>query len=126
MEPTLHPGGVYVLDRGYYRSHPLVRGDVVVLRVDGENLIKRIYALPGDQLTLLRYDDGSGSRILEPGEAPRLLQLQARGKLAGSRVGSLTIPPGYCYVLGDNSSVSLDSRDFGPVPIDNIVGRALL
>jgi type IV secretory pathway protease TraF len=39
---------------------------------------------------------------------------------------SLTLPPEECYVLGDNSNVSVDSRDFGPVPIDAILGRALL
>ena len=40
MEPTLRPGAVSLLDRSYYRTHPVSRGDVVVLRREDETLIK--------------------------------------------------------------------------------------
>src|SRR5690242_15446433 len=69
MEPTLRPGGPYVLDRGYYRSHAQHRGDIVELRKAGQTYIKRVYALPGDRLSLLKADDGSGDQILQPREA---------------------------------------------------------
>src|SRR5262249_1075104 len=126
MEPTLRPGAVYVLDRGYYRSHALEKGDVVVLKHDGVTYIKRVYALPGEHLWLLRDDNGTEDDILNEREAKQLRKLQLEGNLSGRRVLSLIVPPEEVFVLGDNSTVSVDSRDFGPVPIDSILGRALL
>src|SRR5713226_7515684 len=99
MEPTLRPGAVSVLDRSYYRFHPLSRGEIVVLRLGGETLIKRVYALPGDRVTLLRYDDDTGNELVTPPEADHLRRLQAAGFLPDGRVLSLTIPPGHCFVL---------------------------
>ena len=126
MEPALLPGAVYVLDRGYYRSHALQKGDVVVLKHDGVTYIKRVYALPGAHLSLLRDESGSEDELLNNREAECLRERQIEGKLGGRRVLSLIVPPEECFVLGDNSTVSVDSRDFGPVPIDAILGRALL
>lgn len=126
MEPALQPGALYVLDRGYYRSHPLEKGDVVVLKHDGVTYIKRVFALPGDRLWLLRDDSGSEDDILTQHEAECLRRCQLEGKLAGRRVLSMIVPPEECFVVGDNSNVSIDSREFGPVPIDSILGRALL
>ena len=125
MEPTLRPGTVSVLDRSYYRFHPLGRGEIVVLRLRGETLIKRVYALPGEQLTLLRYDDDNGNELLTPPEAAHLRRLQAAGFLPDSRVVSVTVPANHCFVLGDNGPVSVDSRDWGPVPMSAILGRAI-
>jgi phage repressor protein C with HTH and peptisase S24 domain len=64
MEPTLRSGALSVLDRSYYRSHPLRRDDIVVFRLGGETYIKRVYALPGERLALLRYDDEIGTELL--------------------------------------------------------------
>jgi signal peptidase I len=125
MEPTLRTGSLSLLDRSYYHFHPLSRGDIVVLRLRGETLIKRVYALPGERLTLLRHDDDTGNELLTPAEATHLRRLQAAGRLPDSRVLSLTIPPGHCFVLGDNGPVSVDSRVWGPVPISAILGHAL-
>jgi signal peptidase I len=125
MEPTLRPGALSLLDRSYYQSHPLSRGDIVVLRVRGETLIKRVYALPGERLTLLRFDDDIGNQLLTPAEAAHLLRLRAARSLPDSRVLSLMVPPDHCFVLGDNGAVSVDSRDWGPVPMSAILGRAI-
>jgi signal peptidase I len=126
MEPTLRPGELYVLDRGYYRTHPLIRGDVVVLRHNGETLIKRVCGLPGDRLRLVRYMDGSGCDLLSSVVADQLRRSQSVGRLIDARMFSLTVPPGHCFVVGDNTQVSYDSREFGPVPISDIIGRAIL
>jgi signal peptidase I len=79
MEPTLRPGPLSLLDRSYYHFHPLSRGDIVVLRLRGETLINRAYALPGERLTLLRYDDDNGNELLTPPEADHLCRPQAAG-----------------------------------------------
>lgn len=126
MEPALHSGEVRLLERGYYRSHPLARGDVVVLRLGRETLVKRVYALPGDQFWLLHSTEEAPSELLGPVEAVRLRRAASAGVLVGGHVVLRTIPPGYCYVLGDNAAVSMDSRDFGPVPQSAIVGRVVM
>jgi signal peptidase I len=126
MEPTLRPGTVSLLNRSYYRFHAMSRGDIVVLRVRGEIVIKRVHALPGDRVTLLQYDDGAGNELLTPSRAALLRGLQASGLLKHGRVVSLTVPPDHCFVLGDNSLASVDSREWGPVPVSAILGRALL
>lgn len=90
MEPTLHDGQVVLVGKGSLLFGPIQRGDIVVFHYDGENLIKRVAALPGDVTP-----DG---RRLEPG----------------------TI-----YVLGDNAPVSDDSRQFGPVPVETVIGKLL-
>lgn len=46
------------------------------------------------------------------------------GDIAVKRCGEIN-PPNYFYALGDNSSHSYDSRSYGPVPIDNIVGKVI-
>src|SRR3954447_3586238 len=123
MEPTLRSGALSVLDRSYYRSHPLCRDDIVVFRLGGETYIKRVYALPGERQDLLRYNDDVGNELLDPAAAARLRRLRAAGQLPDCRVVSLTIPRGHCFVLGDNSPLSIDSRTFGPIPISAILGR---
>jgi signal peptidase I len=125
MEPTLRPGALSLLDRSYYYFHPLCRGEIVVLRLRGETVIKRVYALPGDRLTLLRYDDDTGNELVTPPEAAHLRRLHAAGLLPHGQVVSLTIPPGHCFVLGDNGPVSVDSRNWGPVPMSAVLGRAI-
>ena len=79
MTPTLRSGGCYLLDTGYYRHHRLQRGDIVVFRHRGETCTKRIYALPGQHLLLLRYDDGVGNEIVEPWQEPALHRLEQSG-----------------------------------------------
>jgi signal peptidase I len=122
MEPTMRSGGLYVLDRGYYRSHPVSPGDVVVLRHGNENYVKRVYALPGDRVPLVRYVDGS-TELLDPDYAARLRRAQTFGLLRDGRLVTLKVPQGHYFVLGDNVLNSVDSRDFGPVPFSAILGR---
>lgn len=126
MEPTLHSGELRLLERGYYHSHPLARGDVVVLRLGRETLVKRVYALPGDRFWLLHSTEEYPSELLAPADAARLRRASRAGVPLGGRVVLRTIPPGYCFVLGDNAAISLDSRDFGPVPVSAIVGRVVM
>jgi signal peptidase I len=123
MIPALRPGGCYVLDTGYYRRHPVRRGDIVVFEHQGETCTKRVYALPGQRLLLLRYDDDIGNVILQPSEARRIRELQRMRWLLDGRVEEITVPPGYCFVLGDNTVDSYDSRSYGCIPIHAILGR---
>lgn len=117
MEPNLHTDMRLVVEKISYRLHAPERGDIVVLRVrpGDELLIKRIVGLPGDEVAI---HDGqvyvNGQSLDEP-----YLDQNTRGNLA-PRV----VPPLHVFVMGDNRRASNDSRSFGPVHIDNIVGRA--
>ena len=117
MEPNLHTDMRLVIEKISYRLHSPERGDIVVLRVrpEDELLIKRVVGLPGDEVAI---HDG---RVYINGQplAEDYLTQETRGNLA-PRV----VPPLHVFVMGDNRRASNDSRSFGPVHIDNILGRA--
>jgi signal peptidase I len=118
MEPNLHSDQRLVVEKVSYRLHRPRRGDVVVLRLPDrgpELLIKRIVALPGETIEIrsgtVHVDD-------QPLDEPYLSR-----RTSGS-YGPLTVPEGHVFVMGDNRGASNDSRVFGPVSLDRIVGRA--
>ncbi len=103
MEPTLHNASLQLVDTRYARGHGVQRGDVVVVRHDGDTLVKRVYAVGGDWLREVpapETDDG-----------PAYL------------LGPQRVPADHLYLLGDNTRVSLDSRTFGPVPEGEVIGK---
>jgi signal peptidase I len=121
MEPNLHTNQRLVVEKVSYRFHGPDRYDVVVLRLptQGEELlIKRVIGLPGETVEI------RGGRVYVDGE--RLDESFVQGQTRPGREGTVTVPPLHVYVLGDNRNHSNDSRSFGPVPIDNLVGRAWL
>lgn len=118
MEPNLHTDQRLVIEKISYRLHPPRRGDIVVLRLDrrpDELLIKRVIGLPGETVEIRRgivYING------QPLDEPYVVY-RSQETYKPRR-----IPPMHVFVLGDNRSASNDSRIFGPIPFDNIVGRA--
>jgi signal peptidase I len=119
IEPNLQSDERLVVEKLSYRFHGPRRGDIVVLRDPAggpELLIKRVIGLPGERVAIA---DG---RVYIDGVAlsePYLTQ----PTVGSSR--SVLVPPLTVFVMGDNRSASRDSRVFGPVPLDQIVGRAL-
>ena len=118
MEPTLYGHQRLVIEKLSYHLHPPERDDIVVLRVPGfgpEMLIKRVIGLPGETVEVR---DGqvliNGQPLPEP-----YLRTITRGAYPETR-----IPEGYVFVMGDNRNNSNDSRSFGPVAFDQLVGRA--
>jgi signal peptidase I len=118
MEPNLHTDQRLVVEKVSYRLHGPRRGDVVVLRMPEhgpELLIKRIVALPGETIDIRHGTVYIDQQALEE---PYLI------RSTDSTFAPTTVPEGDVFVLGDNRGASNDSRVFGPVPIDRIVGRA--
>jgi len=117
MEPTLHSSQRVVIEKISYRFHGPRRGDVVVIDSpkQSEMLIKRVVGLPGETVEV------SNGRVLVDGEP---LKEDWSVKLGGGSYGPHTVPPLHVFVLGDNRGASNDSRSFGPVPIEHIVGHA--
>jgi signal peptidase I len=124
MEPTLRVGEYFLADATYYRSRAPSRGDVAVyLHPKQSHLyyIKRIVAVEGDRIAI------KGGRAVVNGmmvEEPYVDAGAAEGRFAN--IPEVRVPPGHVYVLGDNRSNSVDSRDtvaHGAVPVANLIGR---
>jgi signal peptidase I len=117
MEPTLHSSQRVVIEKVSYVLHGPRRGDIVV--IDSENqsemLIKRVVGLPGEMIEV------RNGQVFIDGE---LLEEPWTVRQGGGRFGPQTVPPLHVFVLGDNRGASNDSRNFGPVLIDDIVGQA--
>ncbi|MDQ7842799.1 MAG: signal peptidase I [Armatimonadota bacterium] len=120
MEPTLLPHDRVLVDKFLHRLRQPRRGDVIVLRYPlnpERNYIKRIVALPGDRLELR---EGrlfiNNMPVAEP---------YVNGVPQGD-FGPVTVPADAVFVMGDNRNNSEDSRSFGALKKDKIVGQAIL
>ena len=149
MEPQLLVGDRVVVSRLAYDLHDPRRGDIVVFdcppragcapaeehslpvralqtlaealllrQPEVEEFIKRVVALPGE--TVEAHDGAvyvDGRRLIEPYLPPE------------TSIGDfepVKVPDGHLWVMGDNRTNSSDSRVFGPIDVDTIVGRAIL
>jgi signal peptidase I len=121
MEPNLHSEQRLVVEKLSYRFHGPQRFDIVVLKMPSQGeelLIKRVVGLPGETVEIR---DGQVYINGEPLEEP-----YTEEKTQPGVHGKVTVPPLHIFVLGDNRDRSNDSRSFGAVAIDNVVGRAWL
>jgi signal peptidase I len=125
MDPTLHSGQVVALDRAFYRSQPPAVGDVVFFRGEHGVYVKRVYAVAGQMVHLLEERDG-GAPMGVPVAPEAVRRLAARlATLPRMRLRRILVPKGMFFALGDAINNSEDSRDFGPVPVERVLGRVL-
>jgi signal peptidase I len=153
MRPTIGVNDRILVDKTAYRRAEPQRGDIIVFHPPtGEwrnQYIKRIIALGGDTVSMRNgelYVNGQplshehlspDSQGQNTGPTPAASLLQERNGTARYRIllaagapqdkvdfAEITVPEHHCFVLGDNRSESLDSRQFGPVPYAGIIGRA--
>ena len=125
MLPNFRNGEYILTDKVSYRLREAKRGDVVVFHSPQDetvDFIKRIIAIPGDTVMVkggyvyLNGEKLEEPFINEPGEV-----LNGRTMREGEEV---TVPSGRYVVMGDNRSHSSDSREWGFVTEEEIVGRA--
>lgn len=129
METTLHVGDRVFVNKLAYSFHSVHRGDVVVFTLPpGESagtgvddLIKRVIGLPGETIEARNgrvYIDGRplAEPWLPKGVSP----------VAGLPLVKQRVPADHYFLMGDNRGDSSDSRHFGPIPGDLIVGRAFV
>lgn len=126
MFPTLQENDRVLVNKLSYDLHDVNRGDLVVFeRPPGEadsqikDLIKRVIALPGEVVS----ECGDGTVCIDgtPLEEPYLPE-----GITSLDIERTTVPEGHVFVMGDNRENSRDSRIFGPIDQDLIVGRAFV
>lgn len=117
MQPTLDDGEFVLVNKMSYRFGEVSRGDIIVFHFPlnpEEELIKRVIGLPGDRVLVrnnLVYVNGQ--LLNEPYIAQPPLY-----------TGEWTVADGQIFVLGDNRNNSNDSKDWGLLPAENVVGKA--
>jgi signal peptidase I len=121
MEPTLMEGDRILINRLTYHFRDPEAGDVVVFDSplnNEEDLVKRVVAVEGDQVAI---HDGSLWVNGIAQDEPYLLEQGFQGEEQET-----VVPADYVFVLGDNRNNSGDSRIFGPIPRDSIIGTAFV
>jgi len=120
MEPNLHTGQYLLVNKlAYHGFGQPQRGDIVVFQAweQEKDFIKRIVGLPGDEVEI---HDGAVYVNETPLDEPYLDQPTA------DNVGPIRLTEDQYYVMGDNRGNSSDSRTYGPLPADRVVGKAWL
>jgi signal peptidase I len=122
MQPTLQDQQYILVNRAAYLFHPPERGDVIVFVYPldpTQDYVKRVIGIPGDHVQV--EQDGTvivnGVTLQEPYITPSSDPYIPT---------DLVLGPNQYFVLGDNRGDSSDSRVWGPVPRQNIIGKALL
>lgn len=120
MQNTLQNNQYVLVNKTAYIFHAPERGDIIVFHQPNQpnrDLIKRVIGLPGDKIMINSTDIWvNGVKLQEP-------YVFEQGN---PNTTPLIVPPNTYFVLGDHRKVSEDSRYFGPVPKDDIVGKAVL
>lgn len=129
MLSTLQDGDRVLVNRLSYRLHDPRRGDVVVLkRFDSpstpeRDLIKRVIGLEGERVKMTNCVVYIND---QPLSEPYLDPILQQNDGCGGDQTELTVPANSVFVLGDHRGKSSDSRVFGTVPYDLLIGRAFI
>lgn len=152
MEPTLYSNNVLITEKISHRRGGISRGDIVVAKNPNnprQFICKRVIALPGDQVVTQSsfhpFVGASHSTSLQPigvsenasGKPTRPVDYEHVEHLEDAHLetGALTqrvfrsniivVPRGHVWIEGDNAANSMDSRQYGPIPLGLIRSRAV-
>jgi signal peptidase I len=118
MQPTLYAGDFVIVNKLAYKLGTPSRGDIIIFHAPpdptGEPYIKRVIGLPGDMVEIKE------GKVYINGEPLREPYIKAEPNYQET----YQVPDGSLFVLGDNRNNSSDSHSWGPVPIQNVIGKA--
>ncbi len=118
MKPNLVAGDFVLVNKLAYLFGQPSRGDIIVFKYppdpDQIPYIKRIIGLPGDQVHI------ANGKVYVNGD----LLIEPYLDVSTNRGGDWSVPGGSLFVMGDNRNNSSDSRSWGMVPLENIIGKA--
>lgn len=125
MVPSFNSGDYLIIDEISYRFNDPERGDIIVFKYPknpSQRFIKRIIGLPGETVEIKDgeiaiYDKNNQKQILDE----TIYLPNAKATTYGNLQVVLT--ENEYFVLGDNRAYSSDSRNWGPVPKENIIGK---
>lgn len=122
MLPTFHNGDYLIIDEVTYRTQEPERGEVVVFKFENNRfLIKRIIGLPGEKISI------AGDRITITETDGTIVELEEQYiNESFSSYGTWELEEDQYFVLGDNRNASSDSRTWGILPKEDIVGKTFL
>jgi signal peptidase I len=126
MTPTLLPGDLLFINKFVYplKLKSIHRGDIIAFRFSQENdqllakgtvLVKRCIGIPGDTIEMT-------NGVLKVNR----LEFQKNYLKFDESMKPVVVPQYSLFVLGDNLDESYDSREWGFVPIDNVIGQAMI
>jgi len=125
MEPNFHQGDYLIVDEISYRFSEPKRGDVIVFRYPrdtSQRFIKRVIGLPGETVEMeqgkINIIKGVENRILDESEYGL--------KESYTDNFALSLKESEYFVLGDNRAASFDSRKWGALSEDYIIGKVIL
>lgn len=129
MEPTLYDGNMMMVNKVVYDLSEVDRFDVIVFHANKRtDYVKRVIGLPGDKITYKNDKLYVNGKYIEEDfldafkkvsdEKPYTNDFTLKGT-----TGKSTVPKGKLFVMGDNRDNSLDSRKFGFVSMDKLVGK---
>ncbi len=119
MQPTLHQDQFILVNKLAYRLGDFQRGDIIVFHFPGdprEDYIKRVIGLPGDSVEIRDQNVYVNGQMLE----------EEYVAAQPNYTKSFEVPEDGLFVLGDNRNQSSDSHMWGTVPVNNVVGKALI
>jgi signal peptidase I len=136
MAPSVLTGDYVIADKRYNCpncKHAVKRGDIAIFTYPNDrtfHYIKRIVALPGDEVMIkgtsitINGKALNTSEGIEQWEDRKWAVLWDTKRSDANTEFKTTIPPGQVFVLGDNRDSTKDSRAFGTVPLQDVIGRA--
>lgn len=120
MMPGLPPGQLVMVNKLAYVFGSPQRGDIIVFNYPlnpQEQFIKRIIGLPGDTIHI------DPTQVTVDGQ---VLSEPYISKPSNDHVGTITLGPNQYWVMGDHRDVSCDSRSWGELPRDDIIGKVTI
>lgn len=118
MAPTIANGEKITVDTTTYVSAQPQRGDIIVFKdKSGAVMVKRVVGLPGEQIEI------KDKKVYVDGKEIKEEYLNEQNSTESRGALLWEVPDKSVFVLGDNRAHSKDSRDFGSIPYDRIVGK---